>query len=85
MVCPNCGQHVDKTNIRCPRCRQWFVTPPGPRTWSRLAVVLAMVSLALGGFVAGMALQWVWHPLPPGVVVPDDVSAPGVPAPADQR
>jgi predicted amidophosphoribosyltransferase len=71
-TCPNCGQRVDRANIRCPRCRRWFTEPPIHRTWSRLSVAVAMVSLVLAGFAAGVAVQWFWLPLPPGVVVPEE-------------
>ena len=73
-VCPSCGQHVDAANIRCPRCRLWFVVPPARRRWSRLAVAAAMLGLALGGFGAGLVMQRIWQPLPLGVVVPPDAA-----------
>lgn len=71
-TCPSCGQRVDKANIRCPRCRRWFTEPPTRRTWSRLSVAVAMVSLVLAGFAAGVVMQWIWMPLPPGIVVPEE-------------
>lgn len=75
ITCPSCGQHVDKANIRCPRCRQWFVAPPGPRAWSRVGIAAAVASLVLGGFAAGVLFQRLWVPLPAGIVVPADSGA----------
>jgi len=71
-TCPSCGQRVDKANIRCPRCRRWFTEPPVRRKWNRLTIAAAMVGLVIAGFVAGVAVDWFWLPLPPGVVVPEE-------------
>jgi uncharacterized paraquat-inducible protein A len=75
--CPGCGQHVDRANLRCPRCRRWLVAPPEPPRWRRVARGVAVFVLVIGSFVGGMLLQWLWAPLPWGVVVAE------VPVPAD--
>ena len=67
--CPGCGQHVDRANVRCPRCRRWLVAPPEPPRWKRIARGAAVFALVAGSFVGGMLLQWLWAPLPWGVVV----------------
>lgn len=73
--CPQCGQRVDRANIRCPRCRRWFVPPPGRRSHRSLTLVATLTALVLAGFVAGVVLRWFWTPLPPGIVVPDEPAA----------
>jgi uncharacterized paraquat-inducible protein A len=56
-VCPACSQHVDRSNIRCPRCRAWFIAPPADERWSPLAVGAAVTALALASYVlAGQLL-----------------------------
>jgi len=73
--CPECGQHVDRTNIRCPRCRRWFVAPPRRPSRRPLTLVAMLTALVLTGFAAGVALQWFWMPLPPGITVPEEPPA----------
>jgi predicted RNA-binding Zn-ribbon protein involved in translation (DUF1610 family) len=50
-TCPACGQHVDRSNIRCPRCRAWFVAPPTDERWSPLAIGAAVTALAVASYV----------------------------------
>lgn len=69
--CPACGQHVDPSNLRCPRCRLWLTAPPAPPRWKRTANIFAACALVLASFVGAMFLQWFFAPLPSGVVVTD--------------
>jgi hypothetical protein len=41
-----------------------------------LTLVAMLTALVLAGFAAGVALQWLWVPLPPGVIVPDEPPTP---------
>ena len=70
-ACPSCGQHVDRTNLRCPRCRCWLGPPPHPPAWQRYTTAAAVVALVVVSLIGGMILQWLWAPLPWGVVVGD--------------
>jgi uncharacterized paraquat-inducible protein A len=70
-ACPGCGQRVDAANVRCPRCRRWFVPPPTPPRRRRLAVVLAVALLAAASFLAGAAMHGLWSPVPPEIVLPE--------------
>ena len=31
-----------------------------------------MLVLVIAGFAAGVAMEWFWLPLPPGIVVPEE-------------
>ena len=50
-TCPACAQHVDRSNIRCPRCRTWFTAPPDEEGWSPLAIGAAVTALAVASYV----------------------------------
>jgi hypothetical protein len=70
--CPGCGQRLDRATRRCPRCRLWLLPlPPAPKPWGRTAVVVSVVALAVGSFLAGMVLQVFLSSMPPDVVVSD--------------
>ncbi len=60
-ACPGCGQHVDAANIRCPRCRRWFVEVPRGR-WRVVALAVAATLLVLSGLLIEMTVQFVWSP-----------------------
>ena len=74
--CPACGRRVDPSNVRCPRCRFWLTPPPAPPRWKRTAKIWAACALVLGSLIAGVFLQWLFAPLPWGVVVTDVPDAP---------
>ncbi len=64
-ACSGCGQHIDPANIRCPRCRRWFVTPPFGKPWGRLALAIGMLMLVLSGVCIEMAVQAILGPAQP--------------------
>jgi len=61
-ACSGCGQHIDPANIRCPRCRRWFVSPPFGRPHGRLAIVIGMLMLVLSGVFIEIAVQAILGP-----------------------
>jgi len=61
-ACSGCGQHIDPANIRCPRCRRWFVPPPFGRRRGRLAIAIGMLMLVLSGIFIEIAVQTILGP-----------------------
>ena len=69
--CPSCGQKIDASNVRCPRCRVWLTPPPAPPRWKRHANIVAACALVLASLLGAILLQWFFAPLPAGVTVMD--------------
>lgn len=55
-ACPSCGQHIDRTNVRCPRCRAWFAMPPAEEAWSPFAIAAAIAALAFVSYELALKL-----------------------------